>query len=123
MALHYQTECRIGARRIHRSYNGYQAFAAIFFDLIFGLLFELVATILTLAFRLVGISIQLAVQILKGSMKVMVAVMTALVFTLTLPFALLHRAIAGLAPRGQGWRRDDFAGSVRKPYWAMSREV
>ena len=44
MALHYQTECRLGARRINRSYSGYQAFVAIVFDLIFGLLFELVAS-------------------------------------------------------------------------------
>ena len=123
MALHYQTECRIGARRINRSYSGYQAFVAIMFDLIFGLLFELVATTLGLAFRFVGFSIRLAIQILKGSTKVLVAATTALVFVLTLPFAILHRAIAGLAPTGQGWRRDRFAGSARKPDWAMGREV
>ena len=51
------------------------------------------------------------------------AAMTALVFTLTLPFAIIHRAIAGIAPTGRGWRRDGFAGSVRKPDWAMSREL
>ena len=45
MSLHYQTECRIGARRVHRSYTGYQAVVAIMFDLIFGLLFELVAAV------------------------------------------------------------------------------
>ena len=33
MALHYQTECRMGTRRINRSYSGYQAFVAIVFDL------------------------------------------------------------------------------------------
>ena len=123
MSLHYQTECRIGARRINRSYNGYQAFVAIMFDLIFGLLFELVATTLALAFRLVGFLFRLAVHILSGSGKVLLAAMTALVFTLTLPFAIIHRAIAGLAPNGRGWRRDGFAGSVRKPDWALSREV
>jgi hypothetical protein len=123
MSLHYQTECRIGARRINRSYSGYQAFVAIFFDLFFGLFFELVASILALTFKLVGFSLHLAVQILKGSGKILVAATTALVFMLTLPFAILHRAIAGTAPRGQGWRRDGYAGSVRKPDWAMSREV
>ena len=55
MALHYQTECRIGARRINRSYSGYQAFVAIVFDLIFGLLFELVASTVGLAVRLVAL--------------------------------------------------------------------
>jgi hypothetical protein len=123
MALHYQTECRVGTRRINRSYSGYQAFVAIVFDLIFGLLFELVATVLGLTFRLVGFTILLAVQILKRSGKVLMAATTALVFTLTLPFAIIHRAIAGLAPSGRGWRRDGFAGSVRKPEWAGSREV
>ena len=48
MALHYQTECRMGTRRINRSYSGYQAFFAIVFDLFFGLLFELVASLLSL---------------------------------------------------------------------------
>ncbi len=119
MSLHYQTECRIGARRINRSYSGYQAFVAITFDLFFGLLFELIASTLALTFRLVGFSLQLAVQILKRSGKILVAATTALVFTLTLPFAILHRAIAGMAPRGQGWRRDGYA----KPDWAMGREV
>ena len=123
MALHYQTECRMGTRRINRSYSGYQAFVAIFFDLIFGLFFELVATCSGLTFRLLTFSIRLAVQVLKSSWKVLVAAMAALVFTLTLPFVILHRAIARLAPASRLWPRERFAGSVRKPDWAFSREV
>ena len=123
MALHYQTECRVGTRRIHRSYNGYQAFVAIFFDLIFGMIFELVATILGLAWRLLVFSFRLAVQVVKSSWKVVVAAMAVLVFTVTLPFAIVHGAIAGLSPTGRFWRREGFAGSVPKPDWALSREV
>src|SRR5271165_4318316 len=114
MALHYQTECRIGTRRIHRSYNGYQAFVAILFDLIFGMVFELIATFLGLAFRLLAFSFRLAVQVLSHSWKIAVAAMTALVFAVTLPFALVHRAIAGLSPSGRFWRREQFAGPVGK---------
>jgi hypothetical protein len=123
MALHYQTECRLGTRRINRSYSGYQAFVAILFDLVFGLLFELVATALNLAFRLVAFSIRLAFVVLKSSWRVLVAVMAALIFTLTLPFVILHRAIARLAPASRLWPRERLAGSIRKPDWAMSREV
>jgi hypothetical protein len=123
MALHYQTECRIGARRINRSYNGYQAFVAIVFDLMFGLFFEFVATALSLTFRLVAFSIRLAFRVLKSSWKVLVAMMAALVFTLTLPFVILHRAIARLAPASRLWPREEIAGSTRKPDWAFSREV
>ena len=123
MALHYQTECRMGTRRINRSYSGYQAFVAIFFDLIFGLLFELVASVLGLTFRLFSFSIRLAVHILKRSWKVLIAAMAALVFILTLPFVILHRAIARLAPASRLWPRERFAGSAAKPDWAFSREV
>ena len=123
MALHYQTECRLGARRINRSYSGYQAFVAIVFDLIFGLLFELVATALNLAFRLVAFSIRLAFVVLKSSWRVLVATMAAVIFTLTLPFVILHRAIARLAPASRLWPRERFAQSVGKPDWAMGREV
>lgn len=123
MALHYQTECRIGTRRINRSYNGYQAFVAIVFDLIFGLLFEVVASLLALTFRLTYFSVRLAVRVLKSSWKVMVAAMAALVFTLTLPFVILHRAIARLVPATRLWPREESARSARKPDWAFSREV
>jgi hypothetical protein len=123
MALHYQTECRIGTRRINRSYSGYQAFVAIFFDLIFGLFFEVVATFMSLTFRLIGFSVRLAVRVLSSSWKVLVAAMAALVFTLTLPFVILHRAIARLAPTSRLWPREGFAQSAQKPDWAFSREV
>jgi hypothetical protein len=123
MALHYQTEYRMGARRISRSYCGYQAFVAILFDLVFGLLFELVATVLNLTFRLAAILVRLAVLVLKSTWRVLVAAMAALIFTLTLPFVLLHRAIARLTPASRLWPRERFAQSVRKPDWAMSREV
>jgi hypothetical protein len=123
MALHYQTECRMGARRINRSYSGYQAFVAIVFDLIFGLLFELVATALGLAVRLVALFLRLAFHVLKSSWRVLVAVMAAMIFTLTLPFVILHRAIAGLAPASRLWPRERLVQSVGKPDWAMSREV
>jgi hypothetical protein len=123
MALHYQTEYRMGARRIHRSYCGYQAFVAILFDLVFGLLFELVATALSLAFRLIALAIRLAFHVLKNCWRVLVAAMAALVFTLTLPFVILHRAIAGLAPTSRLWPRERFARSTGKPEWAYSREV
>jgi hypothetical protein len=123
MALHYQTECRLGTRRINRSYSGYQAFVAIMFDLIFGLLFELVATLLSLTFRLVAFSVRLAAQLLKSSWRVLVAGMAALVFTLTLPFVILHRGIARFAPSVRFWPRDGYARSAAKPDWAMSREV
>jgi hypothetical protein len=123
MALHYQTECRMGTRRINRSYSGYQAFVAILFDLIFGLLFELVASLLGLTFRLISFSIRLTIQVLRRSWKVLIAAMTVMVFTLTLPFVILHRAIARLAPAYRLWPRERFAGSAGKPDWAFSREV
>jgi hypothetical protein len=123
MALHYQTEYRMGNRRVHRSYSGYQAFFAIFFDLIFGLCFELVTTVLSLTFRLVRYAFGVAVRIVTRFWKLAVAAMTMAVFILTLPFALLHRAIAGLSPAGHFWRRDGFSSPAAKPDWAMSREV
>ena len=115
MALHYQTECRIGTRRINRSYSGYQAFVAIVFDLIFGLLFEMVATLLNLTFRLLAFSFRLALQILKHSWKVLVAAMTALVFTLTLPFVILHRAIVRMAPESRLWPREAWQDRLGSP--------
>lgn len=123
MALHYQTECRMGNRRINRSYSGYQAFVAIVFDLVFGLVFELVATLFTLSIRLFTFAVRLAARVLTSSWRVMVAGMAALVFTLTLPFVLLHRAIARFAPSFRFSPRNDFARSNQKPEWAMGREV
>ena len=94
MALHYQTEYRLGSRgRICRSYTGFQAFVAICLDLVFGLLFEFVATVLALAARLVVVTLRLFVRVLKVNWKILVAAMTLIVYILTLPFALLHRAV------------------------------
>jgi hypothetical protein len=123
MALHYQTEYRVGARRVHRSYCGYQAFVASVFDLIFGLFFELVASLIGLSFRLARFAIRFLAQVFKGSWRVMVSVMAALVFTMTLPFVILHRAIARFAPSARFWPREGFARSAQKPDWAFSREV
>ena len=123
MALHYQTEYRIGPRRVHRAYSGYQAFVAILFDLVFGLLFELVATFFSLAVRFVMFACNILFHVMRRTWKVAVAAMAALVFTLTLPFVILHRAIAQLAPAADFWRRDRSVGSPRKPEWAGSREV
>ena len=123
MALHYQTECRMGTRRISRSYSGYQAFVAILFDLVFGLFFEFVAMFVSLTFRLLIFAGRLVIQVLKSSWRVAVAAMAVLVFTLTLPFVLVHRAIARLAPASRFWPREGFAQSAQKPDWAFSREV
>jgi hypothetical protein len=123
MALHYQTECRMGTRRINRSYSGYQAFIAILFDLVFGLMFEFVATFFSLTFRLVIFLARLVIKVLRSSWRVAVAAMAALVFTLTLPFVFLHRAIARLAPASRFWPRERFAQAAQKPDWAYSREV
>jgi hypothetical protein len=123
MSLHYQTECRMGTRRINRSYSGYQAFVAILFDLVFGLIFEFVATFFSLTFRLLFFSARLVIQVLRSSWRVAVAAMAALVFTLTLPFVFLHRAIGRFAPASRFWPREGFAQSAQKPDWAFSREV
>ncbi len=123
MSLHYQTECRMGTRRINRSYSGYQAFVAILFDLVFGLMFEFVATFLSLTFRLLIFLARLVIQVLKSSWRVAVTAMAALVFTLTLPFVFLHRAIGRLAPASRFWPREGFTQSAQKPDWAFSREV
>jgi len=119
MALHYQTEYRLGNRgRICRSYTGFQALIAIAFDLVFGLAFELVMLVVVLAARLV-------VRILTVNWKLMVAAMTLLVYLVTLPFALLHEAVNRFRSRG-GSGSDDaepYPVSNLKPSWALSREV
>jgi hypothetical protein len=126
MALHYQTEYRLGNRgRICRSYTGFQAFVAIVFDLVFGLLFEFVSTAISLAARLVVLAVQLMVQLLTIHWKILVAAMTFLVYVVTLPFALLHEAVDRLrsgSPAGRTEPQPD-PTSLRKPSWALSREV
>ena len=61
MALHYQTEYRLGNRgRVCRSYTGFQAFLAITIDLVFGLLFELVFATIGLAIDFGILAVHLA---------------------------------------------------------------
>ena len=126
MALHYQTEYRLGNRgRICRSYTGFQALIAIAFDLVFGLAFELVMLVVALAARLVVLAARLVVRILTVNWKLMVAAMTLLVYLVTLPFALLHEAVNRFRSRG-GSGSDDaepYPVSNLKPSWALSREV
>jgi len=126
MALHYQTEYRLGSRgRICRSYTGFQAFIAICLDLVFGLLFELVATILALSARLTILTLRLFVRVIKVNWKILVAAMTLIVYILTLPFALLHRAVDQFRSQGETGPDDPEpnAASSLKPSWALSREV
>jgi hypothetical protein len=124
MALYYQTEYRLGKRgRISRSYTGIQAFVAILFDLVFGLVFELVSSVIGLALRLVILVVQLAVVVLRKSWSTLIVLMAALVFVLTLPFVLLHQAVARLRTRIEADRRGSYAVSTIKPDCALSREV
>jgi hypothetical protein len=124
MALHYQTEYRLGNRgRICRSYTGFQAFLAICFDLIFGLVFELFSTVISLAMRMVVLAVQLVVQLLKVNWRILVAAMTLMVYILTLPFALIHEAVDRLRSQDRSSRLDNHPTSTGKPDWAFSREV
>jgi hypothetical protein len=126
MALHYQTEYRLGNRgRICRSYTGFQAFVAIVFDLIFGLFFEFVSAVVSLAARLVVLVVQVLVKLLAIHWKVLVAAMTFLVYIVTLPFALLHEAVDRLRSGSPADRAEPQPNpvSLRKPSWALSREV
>jgi hypothetical protein len=126
MALHYQTEYRLGDRgRICRSYTGFQAFVAIAFDLVFGLLFELVGSVFGLAFLVLLWTARLVIRLLRIYWRVLVATMTAIVYVVTLPFVWVHQAVGRLRsgdrePRPASWRRRD---AMAKPNWAWSREV
>jgi hypothetical protein len=124
MALHYQTEYRLGSRgRISRSYTGVQAFLAICFDLIFGLAFDVVSTVVNLAVRMVVLAGRLVAQILRLHWKLMVAAMTLLVYIVTLPFAALHEAVDRVLARGAPNSLDPRLVSAEKPEWAWGREV
>ncbi len=123
MALHYQTEYRLGNRgRICRSYTGFQALIAIGLDLIFGLLFELISLLLTQAFRLSILAIELVVRILRINWKIMVAAMTLAVYLVTLPFAWVHNAVDRLRSPDHPEQAAS-PSSILKPDWALSREV
>jgi hypothetical protein len=126
MALHYQTEYRLGNRgRICRSYTGFQALIAIAFDLVFGLFFELVTMVLTLAVRLTILAARLVLRILTVNWKILLAAMALLVYLLTLPFAMIHEAVNRLRSRSEASSDDaePFAPSSLKPTWALSREI
>ncbi len=126
MALHYQTEYRLGNRgRICRSYTGFQALIAIVLDLVFGLAFELITMVFALAVRLVILTTRLAVRVLTVNWQLLVAAMTLLVYLLTLPFALLHNAVHRFRSRGENepHDRDAYPAAILKPTWALSREV
>jgi hypothetical protein len=126
MALHYQTEYRLGNRgRVCRSYTGFQAFIAIAIDLVFGLLFELVFSVIGLAMRIAVLAVHLAVRLLQLYWRILVATMTFVVYAVTLPFVWIHEIVDRLrtrarndAPAGQ-WDQ----GPTRKPDWAFGREV
>jgi hypothetical protein len=126
MALHYQTEYRLGDRgRICRSYTGLQAFAAIGLDLVFGALFELVSSAIGLGIRIVALAIRLVVGMLRINWRILVALMTYVVYAVTLPFAWIHLTADGLRSRGKIDRTEPRASPapVVKPSWALSREV
>jgi hypothetical protein len=126
MALHYQTEYRLGNRgRVCRSYTGFQALVAIFFDLVFGLLFEVVSMVIGVAVRILALAAQLAVEAFKASWRLLVSAMTVIVYIVTLPFALLHDAVDRLRSTGQAERSVPGAepAAIRKPSWALGREV
>jgi hypothetical protein len=126
MALHYQTEYRLGNRgRICRSYTGFQAFVAIAFDLVVGLLFELVFAVTGLAMRVAVRMVHLAVRMLQLYWRILVAAMTFVIYVVTLPFVWIHQAVHRLRSRDRWDRPGDRWASepIRKPSWALSREV
>ena len=124
MALHYQTEYRIGGRgRISRSYTGFPAFLAIFFDLVFGLVFELVVGVIGLAMRIVFLALHVALVVMTKSWSTLVAVMAAALSLFTLPFVVLHQSVDRLRSRTEASRRESFRASIIKPDWALGREV
>jgi hypothetical protein len=125
MAIYYQTEYRLGrrGRRVSRSYTGFQACVAILLDLIFGLAFGLVSMLVGFAIRLIALAFQFGMAVTRKSWKLAVAVMTVVVYLLTLPFALVHQAVDRVLLRGNESQPDPSARPIRKPEWALSREV
>jgi hypothetical protein len=126
MALHYQTEYRLGNRgRICRSYTGFQAFVAIAFDLVFGLFFELVFAAVGLAIKVAVLTLHLAVRMIQLYWRLLVAAMTLVVYVVTLPFVWIHQAVDRFRSGGRDGRAGDGWGSTppSKPSWAYSREV
>jgi hypothetical protein len=126
MALHYQTEYRLGnGRRIYRSYTGFQASVAIFVDLVLGLAFEVLFAAIGLAGWVVALAARLLGQVVKLNWRILVAAMTFVVYLVTLPFAVLNEAVdraRDRIPSGQG-DADARRASASKPDWAFGREV
>jgi hypothetical protein len=126
MALHYQTEYRLGDRgRVCRSYTGFQAFVAIGLDLFFGLFFELVSSMVGLAMRIAVLAVRLAVRVLRIHWRILVAAMTFIVYMVTLPFAWIHLGADRLRwgePSGWAGTPTDPADG-EKPDWAFGPEV
>lgn len=127
MALHYQTEYRLGNRgRICRTYTGFQAFVAIALDLAFGLFFELVFATFGLAIRVAVLTARLVIRMLQLYWRAMVAAMTLAVYMVTLPFVWIHQAVdrfRSSAAEEPGARCRWGSESSRKPIWAFGREV
>jgi len=124
MALHYQTEYRLGRRgRVCRSYTGSRAFVAILIDLTFGLVFEFLSGLIALALRIVALALQLVVHVLRVYWKIMVVAITTIVYVLTTPFVLLHRVIERV--RWEGGDRQPYAPAdrIRKPDWGLGQEI
>jgi hypothetical protein len=124
MALHYQTEYRLGRRgRVCRSYTGFRAFLAIFLDLTLGMVFELLVGIIGFALRLVALALQLVVQILRVHWKIMIVAMTMVVYILTTPFALLHQVAHRVRWQRLHPQPCPQAGPILKPDWGFGHEV
>jgi hypothetical protein len=124
VALHYQTEYRLGRRgRVSRSYTGARAFVAIVIDLTFGMFFELLSIVFSFAVRIVGLTLKLVGQILRVYWKIMVAAVTMVVYVLTTPFALVHRVAERVRWEGSQRQPQGQAGPVLKPDWGLGNEI
>jgi hypothetical protein len=126
MALHYQTEYRLGNRgRVCRSYTGFQAFVAIGLDLVFGLCFELVSSVLSLTMRLAFSTVHFVFRVMRIHWRILAAAMTLVVYMVTLPFAWIHLGADRLRwgePSGWAGTPTDPADG-EKPDWAFGPEV
>lgn len=126
MALHYQTEYRLGNRgRVCRSYTGFQAFVAIGLDLVFGLFFELVSLVFGLTMRLGVSTVHFVFRVLRIHWRILVAAMTFVVYMATLPFAWIHLGVDRLRSGDlSGWPASEADPEpVMKPSWGLGREL
>ncbi len=124
MALFYRTEYRIGNRgRICRSYTGFAAFGAIFFDLGFGLVFELMTAVIGLSARLVFMTLRLGIVVLRKSWCALFGVLAVVFALLTFPFLVVHDWVIRFRSRIAAGRGHFYPRAAVKPDWAMNREV